>query len=66
MCSESFWICDLKSVSNSGLLCRCHACGIAVCFAADLRIVYIAVCFTAVMLVELQLALPLSCVSNGG
>ena len=38
--------------SNSGLLCRCHACGIAVCFAADLRIVYVAVCSTAVMLVE--------------
>ena len=25
---------------NSGLLCRCHACGIAVCFAAGLCIVY--------------------------
>ena len=42
----------LKRVSNSGLLCRCHACGIAVCFAADLRIVYSGLLYTAVMLVE--------------
>ena len=53
----------------SGMLCRCHACGIAVCFAADLRIVYsgllyrcharrVAACSAVAMRVEWRLIPP--------
>ena len=62
-------MCFEKRVEYSGLLCRCHACGIAVCVAADLCIVYsglfyrrharrVATCSAVVMRVEWRLIPP--------